>query len=222
LEVVKRRPSAALVIALLALFVALGGPAHAARVVQRVTSADVKDRSLKTRDMTAATVRALRTPRNGSVTEAKIADGAVTAGKIRSQAVDTRAVADRSLRGNDVGVGALGATEIADGSLTARELGRFYGRFQLKDPIPALAEGECWSGVPSGLAAEQANADISQDVVVVTPDATWPQNQLTLTVKTESTTPKRGRFVLAACNAGDSGATTAFRPSFQYLVVDVP
>jgi hypothetical protein len=219
---VKRRPSAALVVALLALFVALGGPAHAARAVKAITSADVKDRSLKTRDLTPTTVRNLRTPRNGSVGEGKIVDGAVTGTKIRAQAVDTRAVADRSLRGSDIGVAAVGATEIADGSLTARELGRFYGRFQLKDPIPLLHQGECWSGVPSGLAAEQANADISQDLVVVTPDATWPQNQLTLTVKTESTTPKRGRFVLAACNVGDDGDTAAFRPSFRYLVVDVP
>lgn len=210
-----------MLVALLALFVALGGPAQAARVVKSITSADVKDRSLKTRDLTPATVRELRTPRNGSVTEAKVADGAVTGTKLRPGAVETRAVADRSLRGTDIAVGALGPAEIADGSLTARELGRYYGRFQLKDPIPALAEGECWSGVPSGLAAEQANADISQDLVIVTPDATWPQNQLTLTVKTESTTVKRGRFVLAACNVGD-GTTTAFRPSFRYLVVDVP
>jgi hypothetical protein len=210
-----------MLVALLALFVALGGPAQAARVIKQVTSADVKDKSIKTRDLTRKTVRELRTPRDGSVTEAKIADGAVTGTKIRAQTIDTRGVADRSLRGNDIGVGALGAAEIADGSLTARELGRFYGRFQLKDPIPALPEGDCWSGVPSGLAAEQANADISQDLVIVTPDASWPQNQLTLTVKTESTTVKRGRFVLAACNVGD-GATTAFRPSFRYLVVDVP
>jgi hypothetical protein len=221
LDFVMRRPSAAMLVALLALFVALGGPAQAARVVERFTSADVKDRSLKTRDLSRSTVRELRTPRDRSVTEDKLADGAVTGPKIRAQAVETRAVADRSLRGIDVAVGALGAAEIADGSLTARELGRFHGRFQLKDPIPALGSGDCWSGVPSGLAAEQANADISQDLVIVTPDASWPQNQLTLTVKTESTTVKRGRFVLAACNVG-GGTTTAFRPSFQYLVVDVP
>jgi hypothetical protein len=210
-----------MLVALLALFVALGGPAEAARVVQRVTSADVKDRSLKTRDLTRDTVRDLRTPRDGSVTEAKIAGGAVSGSKLAAQAVDTRAVRDRSLRGADLGVGSVGAGEVADGSLTARELGRFYGRFQLKDPIPALQKGKCWSGVPSGLAAEQANADISQDLVVVTPDATWPQDQLTLTVKTESTAVKRGRFVLAACNVSDD-PTTAFRPSFRYLVVDVP
>jgi hypothetical protein len=210
-----------MLIALLALFVALGGPAQAARVVKSVTSADVKDHSLKKRDLARSTVRQLKTPRDGSVTEDKIADDAVTPAKIRAQSLDTRVIADRSLRGTDIALGAIGAGEVADGSLTARELGRFYGRFQLADPIPALDDGECWSGVPSGLAAERANADISQDLVLVTPDQTWPQNQLTLTVKTESNTPKRGRFVLAACNVGGN-TTPAFRPSFRYIVIDVP
>jgi hypothetical protein len=218
---VKRRPSAAMLIALLALFVALGGPAEAARVVKRITSADVKDRSLKTRDLSKKTVRGLRTPRDGSVTEGKIANGAVTGRKLAPQSVDSSIVTDRSLRGADLGLASVGAGEVADGALTARELGRFYGRFQLKDPIPSLDDGECWSGVPSGLAAERAGADISQDLVIVTPDASWPQNQLTLTAKVESTTPKRGRFVLAACNVGGV-PTNAFRPSFRYLIVDVP
>jgi hypothetical protein len=210
-----------MLVALLALFVALGGPAQAARLAAKITSGDVQDRSLKTRDLTRATVRELKTPRDGSVTGAKIANGAVTGPKIAVQAVDSRVIADRSVRGADIGLGTVTSTEIADGTLTARELGRYYGRFQLAQPIPALGGGDCWSGVPSGLAAERANADISQDLVIVTPDATWPHDQLTLTVKVESNTPKRGRFVLAACNVG-GGQTTPFRPSFRYLVVDVP
>jgi hypothetical protein len=64
----RRRPSAALVVALLALFVALGGPAQAARVAKRITSADVKDRSLKLKDLSRDAVRDLRTPRDGAVT----------------------------------------------------------------------------------------------------------------------------------------------------------
>ena len=59
-------------------------------------------------------------------------------------------------------------------------------------------------------------------VVLVTPDASWPQDQLTLTVKVESTQPTRGRFVLAACNAGNSGATSAFKPSFSYVIIGLP
>ena len=40
-------------------------------------------------------------------------------------------------------------------------------------------------------------------------------------LRRSSTAAKNGRFVLAACNAGN-GTTTAFRPSFRYLVIDVP
>jgi hypothetical protein len=218
---VKGRPSPALVIALLALFVALGGPAQAERVVKRIGSADVKDHSLKVRDLSASAVRQLRTPRTDSVTEATIVNGAITRGKLAPDAVDSAAMADRSVGSLDLGIGAVTGTNIADGSLTARELGRFYGRFQLKDPIPRLNGGDCWSGVPAGLSAERAGVDISQDVVLVTPDASWPQDQLTLTVKVEATAPKRGRFVLAACNVGGA-VTEPFKPSFRYLIVDLP
>ena len=206
-----RRPSFATTIALLALFIALGGPAEAAKVVKRITSRDVKDHSLKVRDLSRDAVRTLRTPRDGSVTTAKIAGGAVT----------SAGILDRTINAGDVATNSLTGVQIADGSLTARELARFYGRFRLSDSIPALDHGKCWSGVPAGLAAEAAGVDISQDVVLVTPDATWPQDQLSLTVKVESTAAKRGRFVLAACNVG-SGSSTAFKPSFSYLILDLP
>ena len=206
-----RRPSFATTIALLALFVALGGPAEAAKVVKRITSRDVKDHSLKVRDLTRDAVRTLQTPRDGSVTTAKIAAGAVT----------SAGILDRTINAGDVATNSLTGAQIADGSLTARELARFYGRFKLSDSIPSLDHGKCWSGVPAGLAAEAAGADISQDVVLVTPDATWPQDQLSLTVKVESTVAKRGRFVLAACNVG-GGQSLAFKPSFSYLILDLP
>jgi hypothetical protein len=206
-----KRPSFASAIALLALFIALGGPAQAAKVVKRVTSRDVKDHSLKLRDLSRDAVRQLQTPRNGSVTSPKLAANAVTA----------TAIADRSIGAPDIALNSLTGTQIADASLTAREVGRFYGRFQLSANIPALNQGHCWSGVPTGLAAERAGADISQDVVLVTPDASWPQDQLTLTVKVENTQPTRGRFVLAACNAG-TGTTTAFKPSFSYVIIGLP
>jgi hypothetical protein len=206
-----KRPSFATVVALLALFIALGGPAEAAKVVKRVTSRDVKDHSLKVRDLNRNAVRTLQTPRDGSVTASKVAPGAVT----------SAAIADRAINAGDIAINSLSGTQIADGSLNARELSRFFGRFQLSDSIPALSHGQCWSGVPAGLAAETADADISKDVVLVTPDASWPQDQLSLTVKVESTQAKRGRFVLAACNTG-GGQTSAFKPSFSYVVLELP
>jgi hypothetical protein len=220
-----RRPSLASSLALVALFVALGGPAHAARFVEgklrksSVTTTTVKDHSLKTRDLSRKAVRALRTPRDRAVTEVKLADRAVTARKLAPGAVTAAAIADRSVGAADLATNSVGGAQVADGSLTARELGRFSGRFRLADPIVVPA-GQCWSGVPADLAAERARADIANDLVIVTPDATWPEKALTLMVKTEPQAPAPGRFTLAACN--QTGATVTVSPTFSYLIVDVP
>lgn len=53
-----RKPSPAMVVALVALFVALGGTATAAGVL--VTSRQIKDRTIQVRDLNPAAVRALR------------------------------------------------------------------------------------------------------------------------------------------------------------------
>jgi len=212
---VKRRPSAALVIALLALFVALGGPAEAQRLLGKgdVDSRVVEDRSLKTRDFSRRAVRELRQTPNGSITEAKIANGAVTPGKLGAGAVGTGAIAD----------GAVGGAQVANGSLTAADLGRFWGRFRsMIDQIPF---GRCWSGEPTGLPAELAGVDISNDLVIVQPDDRWIERRVTFGVRASST---RGRFVLSACNVGipiDGGAgepVPAGEVSFRYLVIDLP
>jgi hypothetical protein len=223
---VKRRPSLATVIALLALFVALGGPAQAARFIDgklrkgSVGSAEVKDHSLTTRDLGGKTVRRLRTPRSNSVTEVAIANGAITPRKLAPGAVGTAALADRSVSSADLAVSSVTGTQIADGSLTGSDLGRFSGRFRLANPI-VVPKGTCWSGVPANLPPERAKADISQDLVLITPDSSWPEQTLTFMVKVEPPAPKPGRFTLAACNP-TSTDSVAFTPSFRYLIIHVP
>jgi hypothetical protein len=215
-----RRPSFAAIVAMLALFVALGGPAEAQRLLGKgdVRSREVKDRSLKLRDLERRTVRALRATVNNSITEAKLANGSVTPGKLAPGAVGSAAIGDRSVATADLMTGAVGGAQVADGSLSAADLGRFYGRFRLSQPIPALGRGTCWAREPAGLAPELARADISQDLVIVTPDAGWPEAQLTFTV---SNSADPSRFVLAACNPtiDDSSPVDV---GFRYLVVDLP
>lgn len=210
----KRRPSAALVIALLALFVALGGPAEAQRLLGKgdVNSRVVKDRSLKTRDLSRRAVRQLRATPNMSITEAKIANGAITPGKLGAGAVGSPAIADSAVTG----------AHVANGSLSAADLGRFWGRFRSTiGPIPV---GKCWSGEPAGLPPDLASADISGDIVIVQPDDRFLERRLTFGVRGSS---NPSRFVLAACNLGapDGGALApvdAFEVSFRYLVIDLP
>jgi hypothetical protein len=228
-----RRPALPLVISLLALFVALGGPAEAQRFIDgkllrkgSVTSRAVKDRSLKMRDLSRPARRALRATRNNSITEAKLANGSVTPGKLAPGAVGSPAIADHSVTGIDLGAASVGAAQIADGSiggieladgtLAAPDLGRFYGRFRTTiGPVPPA---RCWSAAPAGLAPEQAGADISQDLVLVTPDADWPEDRLSFTVRNDG---RDDRFVLAACNHHTSGVD-AFEAGFRYLVIDLP
>jgi hypothetical protein len=208
-----KRPSFATVIALLALFIALGGPAEAQRLLGKgdVDSRVVKDRSLKTRDLSRTAVRELRQTPNGSITEAKIANGAVTPGKLAAGAVGTGAIADS----------AVGGGQIANGSLTAADLGRFWGRF--RSTIGPIEFGKCWSGEPTGLPPELAGADISNDLVIVQPDDRLLERRVTFNVRGSST---RGRFVLSACNVGlpltGLNDLDAFEVSFRYLIIDLP
>jgi hypothetical protein len=211
---VKRRPSAALVIALLALFVALGGPAEAQRLLGKsdVNSHIVKDRSLQTRDLSRRAVRQLRKTPNLSITEAKIANGAITPGKLGTGVVGPTAIAE----------GAISGGHVANGSLSAADIGRFWGRF--RSTIGPVPMGKCWSGEPAGLPPDLANADISNDIVIVQPDDRFLERRLTFSVR-GSADPSR--FVLAACNLGapDGGALApvdAFEVSFRYLVIDLP
>lgn len=205
-----KRPSFATVVALLALFVALGGPAEAQRLLGKgsVTSREIKDRSIKLHDVSRDAVRKLRSTENNSITAAKLANGSVTSGKLAPAAVGTAAIADRSIVGAD----------LANGSLSAQQLARFWGRFQIRVP-EAIGPDQCWSGEPAGLTPELARADISGDLVLVTPDERWPENRLAFTVR-NSANPMR--FVLAGCNRSEAATVQPFDVGFRYVVIDLP
>ena len=121
----RRRPSPALLIALLALFVAVGGPAEAARLIG---SKDVKNGSLKAEDLSRKAVKTLQaTPRrsvaerqlrDGAVASAKLRDGAVTPVKIAPAAVGSAQLAVDAVGTRELRAGAAGSVQIADGAVT--------------------------------------------------------------------------------------------------------
>lgn len=236
----RRRPSAALIIALLALFVALGGPAGAANLLNgkllkkgTVTGRAIKDRSLTTRDISRRSVRALQRPPKGSITAAQLANGSVTTGKLARGAVGSAAIARGGVMGGNLATGSVGSPQVANGSLTTADLARWSGRFSVD--IPPIPAGQCWSREPVIAALDSGHADIRGDVVEVTPDASWPRVRsgsseyaLSLTVYT-SAAPSR--FVISICNPANGGnlppnggslPAVTTRVGFSYAVFNVP
>ena len=215
----RRRPSAALVVALLALFVAVGGPAQAARLIG---SKDVANRSLKTEDLSRKAVKTLRKTPRRSVGERQLRNGAVGTGKLRDGAVTPVKIAPAAVGSDQLAPGAVGSRELRPGAVgggVARPPPpppRFWGRFRVS--VPAVEPRECWSGEPVGLAPEQAGADIAGDLVLVTPDSAWPERALAFTVRGSA---GRSRFVLAGCNV-TATKTDAVDVGFRYVVIDLP
>jgi hypothetical protein len=225
-----RRPSPAMLVALLALFVALGGPAQARRLVDgadikkgSVRSKQIKDRTIALRDINPTVVRQLEhTPAN-SITEGMLVNGAVTANKLGAGAVTAGKLSGSAVLAGSIADGAVTGAKVADGTLTTADVARFSGRFRITPPdLGAIAAHSCWRGEPQGLAPERAGADISADALLVTPLGSAWDDRLMLTART-SGSAQPSRFVLMICNATDAdiGAPQAGF-TFSYVVFDVP
>jgi hypothetical protein len=117
----KFRPSPALVIGCVALFLALAGSAVAAKVAS-VRSAQIVDGTVRTVDL-----------RDNAVKSPKIADATVTADdlgtdsvgadEIAKDAVDSDEIAKDAVKADEIGPNAVASSEVADQSLTQDDLG---------------------------------------------------------------------------------------------------
>lgn len=109
----KFRPSPALVISCIALFVALTGSALAVGVGKNtVRSPQIVDGTIRTVDL-----------RDNAVAAGKIAPNAVENTEIAENAVDSQAVAPDSLTASDLAPASVTSSEVADQSLTDADLG---------------------------------------------------------------------------------------------------
>jgi hypothetical protein len=239
-----RRPSAPLLVALLALFVALGGPAQAERLINgakikrnSVASRQIKDRSVRERDLARGTVRALRATPDGSISAAKLADGAVTTRALAPGSVLSASVGDNSLGAVDLATNGVGTDEIADnavgqseirgngvaaseiadnsidggeiidGGLSIRDVARQVGT--LEWPVSLLAPRACETKrVPI------AGMPIAGDFVLISPISAWPR-ELVYTVNGANMDTE---FKVQACNQGDV-AIPAATYNFNYAVI---
>jgi hypothetical protein len=219
-----------MLVALLALFVALGGPAQARHLIDgkdirsgTVASKQIKDRSITTRDIAPDTVRRLREIADDSITARQLGAGAVGGAAIADGAVTAADVADGAVGAGKLADNAITGAKIADGTLTTADIARFGGAFRiLAEDLGTIKAHECWSREPRGLAPELAGADISQDALLVVPRGTFNGQVFSFNYRTnagDSGAP--GRFVLTLCNRTDVDAAP---PSiaFSYVVFDLP
>jgi hypothetical protein len=222
-----------MLVALLALFVALGGPAQAKHLVNgkdirrgTVSTAQIKDRTVAVRDLAPSTVRALLATPGGSITWDKLAGGAIGTYAIADGSVGAADIADGAVGGAELADGAVSGAKVADGSLTAADIARFSGAFRiLAEDLGTIKAHECWSREPRGLAPEAAGADISQDALLVVPRGSFNGQVFSFNYKTSAPNPNdpgaAGRFVLTLCNRTNADETP---PSiaFSYIVFDLP
>lgn len=203
-----RRPSPAVAIALLALFVALDGPAAAQKTIDRlsgsrlrdntVTGAKIKNGSIQRQDLSGRARGYLRTPANRSVTAGKVAPNAITSDGIRARAVGTDELAD----------GSVETKQVADGSLTARDVAAFAGFAELD--FPALAPASCAT----------RSFDVPGDARI--PDAvvalTAPNNWLDGVQVTAAQAAQDRRFVVTACNPSGTATPDPGGVRFRYAI----
>jgi hypothetical protein len=223
----RRRPSPAMVVALIALFVALGGPAQAKKRLMdgglirkgTVTSRQLKNGSVAKADLTKGAVRALSATPANSVRSAQIADGQVLAPDLGAASVGAPQLAAGAVTASKLAADSVGGSSVANGSLQTVDIGSFAGAVQVDfklftgDTCQATRDPDVGPpvAVPTG-----GQPNIADDVVVVSPPAGWPDNVLV----TGKPAPDN-RIVIVACPVGnasvDPGPTV-----FRYVTFDAP
>jgi hypothetical protein len=107
-RIFSHRPSAAMIVALLALFIALGGVSYG---VATIGTGDIKNRAVTTKKL-----------KNGAVTTKKLKNGAVTTKKLRNRAVTGTKFKIDGLGGdviNESSLGKVPSAANADNATTA-------------------------------------------------------------------------------------------------------
>jgi hypothetical protein len=124
-----RRPSAPMIVALLALFVALDGPATAARLINgksiapnSITNKQIKNGTLGKQDLSKSALTYLRTTPAKSVGAAQLRDGAVGSKALAGKAVDASKIADGAVGNTQLTGKSVDASKIADGSVGTTQL----------------------------------------------------------------------------------------------------
>jgi hypothetical protein len=215
-----------MVVALIALFIALGGPAQAKRLIDggsirknTITTRQVKNGSLAKADLSKAAVRSLTATPARSVRSAQIADGSVLAPDLGAASVGAAQLQPGAVTASKLAANSVGSGSVADGSLQTVDIGSFTGSVTVDfDPFNE-SSGRCQQAtapaVPTG-----GSPSIADDVVAVSPPAGW-SDFLIVTGK-----PAPGNMVrIVACWSAPNPSVPAPDPpptTFRYVTFDAP
>jgi hypothetical protein len=117
----KFRPSPAMIVSCVALFLALVGTAFAAPKLA-VRSAQIVDATIRTVDLRDEAVKSAKVA-NGTLTADDLGTDSVNSDEIAENAVASPEVAPDSLTAGDLGPASVASSEVADQSLTQDDLG---------------------------------------------------------------------------------------------------
>ncbi len=116
-------------VALLALFIALDGPAAAARLIDgstikrnSITNKQVRNGTLGTQDLSKRAVKSLKATPSKSVGSAQLRTGAVTNSALGPKAVDASKLADGSVGNTQLAAKAVDAGKLSDGAVGSGQL----------------------------------------------------------------------------------------------------
>jgi hypothetical protein len=153
------RPSPALVIGCMALFLAMTGSALAVGK-NSVRSAQIVDATVRTVDLRDNAVKSVKVA-DASLTADDLGTDSVNSDEIAENAVASPEVAQDSLTANDLGAASVASSEVADQSLTAIDLGPDsvgageLGTVTVRTNSEAIAAGANGSITANCLAGEQ-------------------------------------------------------------------
>lgn len=247
-----------MVVASLALFVALGGPASAAhlidgRTIKRnsISTAQIRNHTIKVVDLSALTYKTLRTTparsvgatqlRDGAVGSRALAPGSVDATKLAAGAVGNAQLAPKSVDGGKLADGAVGpaqlaggavtsskiadgsvgAAAIADGGLQTRDLGDFYGSVAIS--FGSFDADQCKEStiLNPQPAAAGQSNSIADDIVSVSPTTSGWPDQILVVAN-----PGAGNTIrVVACRIGSDPSGPIVTPdqtTFYYVAFDTP
>ncbi len=132
-----RRPSAAIVISCLALFLALTGSAFAAKSLVR--SGNIVNGTIRTVDL-----------HNNAVRSPKIADATITADDLATDSVGTDEIQANAVTDSEIAPAAVTATKIAPNAVDSARLDSVFQRSSASQAIAAGATGTVSVTCPAG------------------------------------------------------------------------